>query len=55
MHESRNVHWCRKEMIARENSEKHHMKYPRFTHLHIDDDRLIIRMVNPIEGKRDCE
>lgn len=39
----------------RQDPEKHRMKYPRFYQLHIDDDRLIIRMVNPIDGKRDCE
>lgn len=39
----------------RQDPDEHRMVYPRFTHLHVDNERLIIKMVNPIPNKRDCE
>eukprot|EP00539_Tryblionella_compressa_P006735 CAMPEP_0178770668 /NCGR_PEP_ID=MMETSP0744-20121128/21525_1 /TAXON_ID=913974 /ORGANISM="Nitzschia punctata, Strain CCMP561" /LENGTH=298 /DNA_ID=CAMNT_0020427081 /DNA_START=50 /DNA_END=942 /DNA_ORIENTATION=- len=37
----------------RGDPDEHRMRYPRFKAIEIDDDRLIINIVNPVEGKRD--
>ena len=37
----------------RTGSEKHCLTYPRFHQIEFDDRRLIIRILNPQEGKRD--
>ena len=36
----------------RADCERHRMKYPAFTKIEIDKERLVIRVINPIEGKR---
>ena len=38
----------------RTECDKHTMTYPRFTQIEIDEQRLIIKIPNPAEGKRDC-
>lgn len=37
----------------RDSPTKHVMIYPLFDEMHVDVDRLIIQLVNPVEGKRD--
>jgi hypothetical protein len=38
----------------RTQSEMHKMIYPPFTEVEVDLDRLILKIPNPQEGKRDC-
>lgn len=33
--------------------QHHRMRYPRFEAIEIDDKHLIIKIINPVEGKRD--
>jgi hypothetical protein len=37
----------------RGDPEEHRMRYPRFKVIEVDDIRLIINIVHPVEGKRD--
>jgi hypothetical protein len=37
----------------RGDAEQHRMKYPRFKAIEIDEKRLIIKIINPLEGKQD--
>ena len=37
----------------RDSPTKHVIVYPLFDEIHVDVDRLIIQLVNPVEGKRD--
>ena len=37
----------------RGDPDEHRMRYPRFKAIEIDENRLIINIVNPVEGKRD--
>ena len=37
------------------NNSKHRLRYPDFDEIEVDESRHIIRIKNPIEGKRDCK
>jgi Ca2+/Na+ antiporter len=37
----------------RGDPDEHRMRYPRFKAIEVDENRLIINIVNPVEGKRD--
>ena len=39
----------------RMDPEKHMLTYPKFNKIEVDEARLIIRIENPVEGKRDCK
>lgn len=37
----------------RGDPDEHRMRYPHFKTIEVDEKRLIINIVNPVEGKRD--